>query len=168
MESFSAVFSGTPNSVATARHWLEGLLASGHRGPEIPDDVRATAVLLLSELATNAVRHTRSSNGGVYTVRVHLRPGMVGVEVEDRGPLDGRRLELAETGPDSESGRGLALVEAFADLWGPLTKGCGVFFRLSWTPDEPPPPLPRRSPGRTLAEGGPFVRPHSTGGRAVA
>ncbi|MDA8371462.1 MAG: hypothetical protein M0026_16585 [Nocardiopsaceae bacterium] len=65
---------------------------------------------------------------------------------EDHGPLDGRCLEPAKADPGAESGRGLALVEAFADVWGPLTKGHGVFFRLSWTPKKPL-PLPRRSPG---------------------
>lgn len=129
----------TPRSVGRAR----SLLAEQARDWKVPDDVAGTAVLLLSELMTNAVRHGRVP---------------VGREVEARCVLDGSvfRVEVAdasdalpcprEAGPDDESGRGLALVELLADGWGadarPYGIGKAVWFELALPcaePDGPPP-----------------------------
>ncbi|MDA8371623.1 MAG: ATP-binding protein [Nocardiopsaceae bacterium] len=136
MERFSAAFPGRPSSVAAARGWLEDLLSPARRRFMIPDDVRATAVLLLSELATNALQHTRSADGGTYTVNVCVCSGLVRVEVEDAGPRNGQRAKLREAGPQDETGRGLALVAAFADTWGPLPRGRGMYCRLSWCTED--------------------------------
>jgi anti-sigma regulatory factor (Ser/Thr protein kinase) len=67
-------------------------------------------VLLASESCTNAVVHTRSGlPGGVFTVRVEIRPGECAwLEVEDQGG------SWIEQDPDDEHGRGLALVAYLA------------------------------------------------------
>jgi anti-sigma regulatory factor (Ser/Thr protein kinase) len=76
------------------------------------DGVADIATLLVSELVTNAVQHTRST--AVLTAR-YDEDGQVEVRVRD----DGESLpQLKQTGPDDESGRGLMLVNALADRWG--------------------------------------------------
>ncbi|GAA1750299.1 ATP-binding protein [Streptomonospora arabica] len=161
MDVYSASFPGRPENVADARNWLDDLLHRRTAGDRpVPDDTRATAVLLLSELATNALRHTRSGDGGGYNVRLSLAVGALRVEVEDDGPLGARVPRQRTASPDEESGRGLALVAAFADAWGPRCLGRGAYFRLMW-PDRAAPPLPRRRrrPGRTYEAGNPFAPP---------
>lgn len=73
------------------------------------------AELIVSELATNAVRHSKARAGGEFRVTVDLQPGRVRVEVADPG----RAPALAI--PDdqkSEYGRGLEIVAGVADKWG--------------------------------------------------
>jgi serine/threonine-protein kinase RsbW len=67
-------------------------------------------ILLASELATNAIVHSRSGlPGGVFTVRAEVRPGDFAVlEVEDQGG------PWIERDSGVEHGRGLALVAALA------------------------------------------------------
>lgn len=68
--------------------------------------------LLLSELATNALRHGRCEEIGV---RLFRTPFQLCMEVADGSPgVPVRR----ESGPDDEYGRGIVLVEAYADDWG--------------------------------------------------
>nr|WP_242677298.1 ATP-binding protein [Streptomonospora litoralis] len=84
------------------------------------------------------------------------------VEVADDGPLEGQVPMQRSAGPDDESGRGLALVAAFADAWGPRCWGRGTYFRLFWS--EPIIPLPRRRPGRSYESGDPFAPPRRADG----
>jgi anti-sigma regulatory factor (Ser/Thr protein kinase) len=84
------------------------------------------AVLLVSELVTNAVRHA----GSTLTVAVAIGRAAVRVEVRDRSP---RLPALREsTGGDDEWGRGLVLVDALASRWGAerLPSGKRVWFEL--------------------------------------
>jgi anti-sigma regulatory factor (Ser/Thr protein kinase) len=60
------VFPGQPDQVARARSFLKR-----HCGPcPVLDD----ALLLTSELCTNAVRHSASGDGGLFEVAIHRRP----------------------------------------------------------------------------------------------
>ncbi|MGW7067622.1 ATP-binding protein [Streptomyces sp. NPDC054855] len=124
----------TPRSVGRAR----SLLAEQARAWKVPDDVADAAVLLLSELMTNAVRHGRVPVGREVEARCVLGGGVLRVEVADAS--DALPCPRA-AGPDDESGRGLALVELLADDWGarPRPYGIGktVWFELA---------LPRVSP----------------------
>lgn len=44
------------------------------------------AVLLASELATNAITHSASGQpGGTFTIRVHIQGGCIHAQVEDQG-----------------------------------------------------------------------------------
>jgi serine/threonine-protein kinase RsbW len=73
---WAGTFSGTPQQVAYARHAVAGILSGWPRA----DD----AVLVVSELATNAVLHSES-RGQSFTVRAEIQPGCLQIEVEDLG-----------------------------------------------------------------------------------
>ena len=94
----------------------------------VADDV----ALLASELATNAVLHTRSGHPGrVFTVRATLFPGdYAWVEVVDAGGI------WVADEHDDEHGRGLAIVAAVAGdgNWGIEGDNASrvAWFRLDW------------------------------------
>ncbi|MCX4819012.1 ATP-binding protein [Streptomyces sp. NBC_01142] len=117
----------TPRSVGRAR----ALLAAQARDWKIPDDVADTAVLLLSELMTNACRHARVPAGRAVRAAVSLVGDVLRVEVHDASDALPQPRSAA---PDDESGRGLTLVAALADDWGvgPRPYGIGkvVWFEL--------------------------------------
>ncbi|MFS8198478.1 ATP-binding protein [Streptomyces sp. CWNU-52B] len=81
----------------------------------LPGDACTDAVLLISELTTNAVIHSESAHvlcGLSLTSRERLR-----IEVHD----DGRtvtRPSGGRPGSEDENGRGLLIVEQLADSWG--------------------------------------------------
>lgn len=108
-----------PRSVGRARR----LLAEQARAWKVPDDVADTAVLLLSELMTNAVRHGRAPAGREVGARCVLDEGVFRVEVADASDVPPCPREA---GPDDESGRGLALVELLADAWGSNPRPYGI------------------------------------------
>lgn len=121
------VFAGLANQVREARHWLAGLLAGqfppGRRpAGRRPADRRPAghpaaddALLALSELATNAVIHSKSGNlGGTFRVRASISEAMIRIEVSD----DGGAWQWARQDGDDASGRGLAIVGAIAHDWG--------------------------------------------------
>jgi len=97
-------------------------------GCPLSDDL----VLITSELATNAIVHSRSGRpAGTFTVRVTLYPDdYAWVEVIDQGGA------WAQDRHDDEHGRGLALVAAVAGdgNWGiEGDAACRVaWFRLDW------------------------------------
>jgi anti-sigma regulatory factor (Ser/Thr protein kinase) len=101
-------FPSTPAAVASARHSLGGL-----RG-ELGDPVHLTAELLVSELVTNSVKHSKVPNGVIELVAC-ITSSVVRVDVSD----DGEGFDLSPLGRDRvESGRGLQLVQELADRWG--------------------------------------------------
>jgi anti-sigma regulatory factor (Ser/Thr protein kinase) len=69
------------------------------------------AVLIASELATNAVLHARSA----FTVQVWPDGDGITIEVRDDNP---RLPAPGSAGPRDLSGRGLQLVAALAQSWG--------------------------------------------------
>ncbi|WP_427920555.1 ATP-binding protein [Streptomyces sp. cg40] len=76
-----------------------------------------TAELLAAELVSNAVRHTN----GPADLRVRWEAGVLRIgawDADPEPPPPARPLEVIAHSEDSESGRGLALVRACADLWG--------------------------------------------------
>ncbi|MGW0390259.1 ATP-binding protein [Streptomyces sp. NPDC003042] len=108
-----------PISVPRAR----ARLAAQAREWKLPDDTAETAVLLLSELMTNACRHARVPAGREVWVRCGLRGERLRVEVLDSGrelpvPRAARVLD--------ESGRGLGIVAALAGSWGAYPRECGI------------------------------------------
>ena len=94
---------------------------------ELPEELCQTAALLVSELVTNAVLHGRTA----ATVEVHRPADVLRVSVRD----DSAQLPAAGTSPspESESGRGLAIVAMLANRWGVETVAGGkaVWFELS-------------------------------------
>jgi len=80
----------------------------------VPEDAGETVVLILSELAANAVRHARVP-GRTFDVTVtHDGEKAIEIEVGDGSP---HLPVLKSYDPDATSGRGLLLVEALADTW---------------------------------------------------
>ncbi|WEH15299.1 ATP-binding protein [Streptomyces sp. VNUA24] len=102
-------FPGLPDQVAEARHFVAALLQEWG----VADD----AVLVVSELATNAVRHSLSgSAGGWFLVVVGFRADGVRLEVVDQG---GDNVpEMCDVVSQDAGGRGLWLVSACAKDWG--------------------------------------------------
>jgi len=107
-------------SARSARHFVESTLAAWDSSEPI-DVVK----LLVSELVTNAVLHAHSD----AEVVVQLRPRSIRVEVLDRSP---DLPVVRQVQPDATSGRGMALVSAFASAWGTrrLPRGKAVWFEV--------------------------------------
>ncbi|MET8180996.1 ATP-binding protein [Streptomyces sp. NPDC005336] len=84
-------------------------------------DTAHTVALVTAELATNAIIHGRLP-GRDFRLTLLLLPqpaAAVRIEVTDTRPECRPRHSTAEpTPPDATSGRGLLLVEAYADRWG--------------------------------------------------
>jgi serine/threonine-protein kinase RsbW len=79
-------------------------------------DLEETAILLVSELVGNAVRHARTG-GHVVLLRLEIAGTWLRIEVHDADPRPPR--PRMPTGLDeSESGFGFVLVDALADKWG--------------------------------------------------
>ncbi|WP_150244468.1 ATP-binding protein [Nocardiopsis quinghaiensis] len=96
---------------------------------ERDDDYRYLFTLLGSELANNALRHSRSGQPfGVYTLTCQRTRFGLRLACRDQGARDSRPLALDQRshlrpspgGLDlaAESGRGLAMIDAFATSWG--------------------------------------------------
>jgi anti-sigma regulatory factor (Ser/Thr protein kinase) len=106
-------FTSHPRSVSLARQQVRRVLDTwGYT-----DDDIATATLIVSELATNAVQHGHVP-GRMYEVRLTTSPSTLLIEVSDASP------EMPMHSPstaDREHGRGLALVAALTGAGGHLT-----------------------------------------------
>ncbi|MGW0601757.1 ATP-binding protein [Streptomyces sp. NPDC002776] len=87
-------------------------------------DLIETAELLLTELATNALRH---GDGRKVGVRVCLRGNRCVIEVNDGSPT---RPELCHAALHDEGGRGLFLVECLAAEWGVSDDGTTTWCTL--------------------------------------
>lgn len=103
---FEQAFAGRPQTVALARRFVRQVLDEQVRGGVVAAGTCDDAQLCVSELAANAVRHTRSGGpDGSYRVIVETGPGgRVHVEVCDQGGTDAVPQVLLG---GAESGRGL-------------------------------------------------------------
>jgi serine/threonine-protein kinase RsbW len=108
MPSWARVFPGTPQQVRAARRFVAGLLDGS--------PFRDNAVIVVSELVTNATLHSRSGDpGGLVTVQVTRWRLGVRVAVTDQG--SGERPVVGDCGPGrepAEGGHGLYLVGRLA------------------------------------------------------
>ncbi|MEV7866090.1 ATP-binding protein [Streptomyces sp. NPDC088124] len=107
--AYSQTFPCQPETAEIGRKLVRDALAVWRL-----DDLADRAVLIMSELIANAVRHTpypsiRLMVGRPSAVRVRI--GVV-----DRAPS--RLPVLSPADADDESGRGLLLIDAIADRWG--------------------------------------------------
>jgi signal transduction histidine kinase len=97
-------FGATDACVASARHFADAVLADwGYSEPLV--------LIVVSELATNAVRHS----GTPFSVRLTGEPAAVLVEVSDTSSELPRRIAPATT---SLGSRGLMIVDHVAESWG--------------------------------------------------
>lgn len=93
-------------SASAAREWAQRFGCQEHALALLDD-----ALLLISELVTNAVLH----GGPPIVLAIDCDGGRLRVRVRDGSPvLPAQR----EAGPDAEGGRGMTLVELMTDVWG--------------------------------------------------
>ncbi|GHB32476.1 ATP-binding protein [Streptomyces chryseus] len=139
LPAYTETFPALPESVRKARR-LVALAVSTWGLEYLADD----AALITSELATNAVQHTRVANFRVTVVR--LQAGRVRVAVIDTRKGTVPEPHLAE--PDAEHGRGLAIVAALSHTTGqdPLNWGKRMWADIE---DKAPTPVDDES-GRDL------------------
>jgi PAS domain S-box-containing protein len=119
--SFEARLPPQPASVAEARSLMRELLRDADR-----QDLVETAVLLVSEVVTNALLHA----GTDIDLTAVLGVDGLRVEVGDGSPhLPSRRRYAATAG----TGRGLLMLESMVDDWGVTRRPVGktVWFRIS-------------------------------------
>jgi anti-sigma regulatory factor (Ser/Thr protein kinase) len=106
----SVTLAGRAERARVARGFVGGVLGAGHPCWDV-------AVLLVSELFGNSVRHSASGAAGeTVTVAVAAREGAVLVEVADRGGAGVPELRRADG--EADGGRGLQLVERMSVRWG--------------------------------------------------
>ncbi|WDZ91853.1 ATP-binding protein [Nocardiopsis sp. HUAS JQ3] len=121
-------FAGTPSVMPLVRAFLDTCAAAKSA------DYRYLFTLLGSELANNSIRHSLSGRpGGTYTLLVHRHRAGLHLSCRDRGGLREKDacLQPRANGLDlnAESGRGLAMVNAFASEWG---DNGNAHFRTVW------------------------------------
>jgi histidine kinase-like protein len=100
-------FEGDERQLGVMRRWLGSVL------PACP--ARDDAISVATELASNALRHTTSGNGGLFAVEITWHESVVRVGVADGGgPAEPHVIE----DPDGEHGRGLLLVRGLSQRTG--------------------------------------------------
>ncbi|MFF5114508.1 ATP-binding protein [Streptosporangium sp. NPDC000509] len=118
-------------SVPLARRYVRDLL------DRIDHKQTDDALLLVSELFTNAVRHSDSGRhpDGRVSVAVTNQDGTLHIDVIDAGSTGQTPRICSDVDPDSGSGRGLWLVQELSASWGWYETPTGrvVWFQLSET-----------------------------------
>jgi anti-sigma regulatory factor (Ser/Thr protein kinase) len=92
----------------------------------VDSDLAEVAAILTNEVVANAIRHGRPP----IALRVIRDDRLIVIAVADSGP--GLPV-MRRTDRTAENGRGLMILDAFADDWGvaPLPEGKQVWFRLN-------------------------------------
>lgn len=155
-----------PAAPAEARRRVRDAIRSW----QVPVDLDA-ALLLTSELVTNAVRHEAGQGAPAVVLAIASSRGRLRVDVHDTSCS---LPAVAEVPADAETGRGLLLVETLSDEWGFYRTAAGkaVYFSLAFEtgeagkadkadqPDEAP-AAGGRGPQRVYARGRWTVTPPS-------
>jgi anti-sigma regulatory factor (Ser/Thr protein kinase) len=112
-----------PAAAAAARSQVRALIGAW----DVPVDP-SIAMLLTSELVTNAIRHERS---GTIRIVVSRSWDQLRVDVHDTAQAMPVPMDAAA---DEEAGRGLMLVDALASDWGSYRTDAGkaVYFTLGF------------------------------------
>jgi anti-sigma regulatory factor (Ser/Thr protein kinase) len=98
--------------VSMARHaFVDNLAAVG-----IPEDDRDDAVLVLSELVSNAVKHAAPLPSGEVRVGWSIRADVLHLEITDGGALTRPKAMVAAV--SALGGRGLDIVRTVCRQWG--------------------------------------------------
>jgi anti-sigma regulatory factor (Ser/Thr protein kinase) len=120
-----AAFAPEVGSVSEVRRFVAGFLIEC----SCPEPTIESALLLVSELATNAVVHAATPFG----VRLSHSEQAVTIEVSDFSA--GKPVERA---PNPDGGRGLGIVAAISSEWGVRSEGAGkvVFCSLPCRRDD--------------------------------
>src|SRR6516225_6284778 len=115
-----------PAAAAEARRQVQAAI----RTWDIPVDLHV-AVLLTSELVTNAIRHEVT---GIVMLAITCSCGQLRVDVHDTSRVLPMRVDAPV---DAEAGRGLMLVTTLSAEWGfyRTPAGKAVYFTLAFQPD---------------------------------
>jgi len=100
-----------PESVGRARRWVRAMLTADG----CCEDAIDTALLIMSELATNGLIHGSQHRSDTITIVCEVDSHILTIGVIDYGS---GQPAILDAGEDAEFGRGLALVEDMADDWG--------------------------------------------------
>ncbi|MDQ6607357.1 MAG: ATP-binding protein [Actinomycetota bacterium] len=114
-------FSAEPQSVGAARRFAVAAL------DDAPLDVLEAVKLMVSELATNSIRHAETG----FQLTICRAQGAIRVEVTDHA---GGTPVMRSPGPEDPSGRGLRIVAMLSEAWGvdrAAAVGKTVWFTLS-------------------------------------
>jgi hypothetical protein len=124
-QNCTRTFPGRPEQISRVR----ALLAHFLDGFPTTDD----ALLLASELATNAINHSASGKpAGTFTIRARRCGNCLNVEIEDQGSAWDGRLALAE------APHGLYLLRALSAACGTLPRPTGWVTWFTLTPSTSP------------------------------
>ncbi|MGW1022577.1 ATP-binding protein [Streptomyces sp. NPDC002577] len=107
-----------PRSAGQARQLTRARLT----GWSVGEDTCETAVLVISELVTNALVHTASR---MIVCALHDDGRRLRISVRDEGCTPGEPHPSPQR-PEEEHGRGLLLVEALSSAWGTQEAGSGL------------------------------------------
>lgn len=118
----SAEFPVDGRSVAAARTFVADASAGHPR--------RDDAVLLVSEVATNAILYGSANGADAFRVIVRPSPARIYAAVVDAGGKGAPTMRRHAA--DAENGRGLEIVDLVASTWGVVPVGTGhrVWFEL--------------------------------------
>jgi anti-sigma regulatory factor (Ser/Thr protein kinase) len=127
--STTVTLPGVERSVAIGRRFVRDTLGTRHPALE-------KVALSVSELATNAIMHTPSGDGGHLTIGIRAGGHVVRAEVTNDGTMATKPRVRRDA--EAENGRGILLIEALADSWGVIeqsgTTTVWVEFRAgSWS-----------------------------------
>jgi anti-sigma regulatory factor (Ser/Thr protein kinase) len=102
-------FPAVAQSVPAARRFALGALADS------PASTLEAVELMVSELATNCIRHEHSS----FDIAILRTASEIRIEVTDSG---GGTPTMRSPGPHEPSGRGLQIVDMLSERWGVVPK----------------------------------------------
>lgn len=130
-------FPGEARQLHEVRRYVDGLLAD-----DCPD--RDAVIACVSELASNALTHTRSGNGGTFVVHVQRAVSALRIAVADAGAPTEPAILTAQNGDLLEGGRGLAIVASLSDQIGVEggEHGRTVWVEFHWPEHRPVCPIP--------------------------
>jgi anti-sigma regulatory factor (Ser/Thr protein kinase) len=98
-------FENAPASVTAARRFATAALQ------DVSADTLESVALMVSELATNCVRHTRHG----FELTIIKTAQEIRVEATDRG---GGEPRMRSPGPTDPTGRGLRIIDMLSRAWG--------------------------------------------------
>ncbi|MQA24778.1 MAG: hypothetical protein GEU94_04760 [Micromonosporaceae bacterium] len=110
-----------PRSASVVRRELSAHLAE--HADRLGVDLLADAASVATELVGNAINHARPLAGGVILVDWQTYPRGLHISVTDGGSP--QSPQLRRVGPDSLTGRGLAIVASLSARWGITPSGTG-------------------------------------------
>ncbi|WP_461026637.1 ATP-binding protein [Streptomyces sparsus] len=113
---YSETWPSEPETARRSRKFVRAALTTWN----LDGDVVERAVLVISELVTNSVRHSGSKLLRASVTRIE--PDVVRLAVTDKSK---GKPEIQNAGLSDENGRGLVLVESLADAWDVIERGFG-------------------------------------------